>query len=47
MAAIDYPDTLTDGTGRVWSWSARWGGYRAPGMVTHGYDTIATQWGIA
>lgn len=41
-----YPPTITDGTGRVWEWSAVWDGYRAPGMVTHGIETIREQWGI-
>ncbi|QDP45559.1 hypothetical protein SEA_FUZZBUSTER_75 [Microbacterium phage FuzzBuster] len=44
--AITYPATIIDGTGRTWSWSDDWGGYRSEGMTTHGYDTIASQWGI-
>ena len=42
-----YPTTITDKTGRVWEWSEQWGGYRHPGQLTHGYDTIRDQWGIA
>lgn len=42
-----YPTTITDKTGRVWEWSDQWGGYRHPGQLTHGYDTIRDQWGIA
>lgn len=44
---VEPADTLTDGTGRVWTWSEIWGGYRSEGMVTHGYETIKSQWGIA
>lgn len=42
-----YPDTITDATGRTWDWSDIWGGYRSEGQVTHGYDTINREWGIA
>lgn len=45
--ATTYPEKITDRTGRVWTWSESWGGYRSEGMVTHGYDTIRDQWGIA
>lgn len=42
-----YPTTITDGTGRIWQWSDAWQGYRSEGRMTHGYDTIKAQWGIA
>lgn len=45
--ATSYPATITDGAGRAWEWSDAWGGYRSEGMMTHGYDTIRAQWGIA
>lgn len=40
------PETLTDGAGRVWSWSDSQVGYRCPGMPLLGYDEIKSQWGI-
>lgn len=40
-------DTITDGTGRRWVWSDMWNGYRSEGMLTHGYETIKSQWGIS
>lgn len=44
--AIRYPTSIVDGTGRTWTWSELWGGYRAPGETTHGYETIKRLYGI-
>lgn len=44
---ITWPASIIDGTGRTWTFSEAWGGYRSPGMMTHGYSTIESQWGVA
>jgi len=42
---ITYPETVTTADGTIWTWSDDWGGYRAPGQMTHGIATLEKDFG--